>query len=178
MADRLTIARPYAKAAFEEAVEKQALEGWSQALHAAATVVRDARVETLLDNPRVTPEELAQFVSGITGGKLGEEARNFVLTLAENRRLAVLPEIATQFDELKDEAEGYADVTVTSATELSEAQRHSLTEALARRLKRKVRLQCQVDPQLIGGAIVRSGDLVIDGSMRARLERMAYALTA
>jgi F-type H+-transporting ATPase subunit delta len=178
MADRLTIARPYAKAAFEEAVEKKALEAWSQVLHTAATVIRDARVETLIDNPLVTPEELAQLVSGIAGGKLGEEARNFVLTLAENRRLAVLPEIATQFDELKDEAEGYADATVTSATELNEQQQRHFSEALARRLKRKVRLQCQVDPQLIGGAVVRSGDLVIDGSMRARLERMAYALTA
>lgn len=178
MADRLTIARPYAKAAFEDAVAKQSLEGWSPVLHTAAAVVRDARVETLLDNPLVTPEELAQFVSGIAGGKLGEDVRNFVLTLAENRRLSVLPEIATLFDELKDEAEGYADVTVTSATQLSAEQQRHLSEVLARRLKRKVRLECHVDPHLIGGAIVRSGDLVIDGSMRARLERMAYALTA
>jgi F-type H+-transporting ATPase subunit delta len=178
MADRITIARPYAKAVFEDATEKQALAPWSEALHIAAAVVRDPRVESLLDNPRVTPEELAQLVSGIAGTGLGADARNFVQTLAENRRLAFLPQIAALFDELKDDAEGFADVTVTSATKLDEEQQRNLSAALARRLKRKVRLHCEVDPHLIGGAVVRAGDLVIDGSMRTRLERMAYALTA
>ena len=178
MADRLTIARPYAKAAFEEAAEKQALEPWSQVLHTAAAVVRDARVESLLDNPLVTPEELAQLVSGIAGGKLGQDARNFVLTLAENRRLALLPEIATLFDELKDEAEGVIDVTVSSAAALDSKQRQALTATLERRLRRQVRLSCQTDPSLIGGAVLHAGDLVIDGSLRTRLDRIAYELTA
>jgi F-type H+-transporting ATPase subunit delta len=178
MADKITTARPYAKAAFEEAAEKHALEPWSQALHIAAAVVRDPRVESLLDNPRVTPEELAELVSSIAGPQLGQDSRNFVLVLAENRRLAYLPEVSALFDEFKDDAEGFADVTVTSATPLDAGQQRNFSEALARRLKRKVRLHCEVDPQLIGGAIVRAGDLVIDGSMRARLERMAYALTA
>jgi F-type H+-transporting ATPase subunit delta len=178
MADKSTIARPYARAAFEEAVLQKRLEPWSQALHVAAAVVADARVATLLGNPHVTPEELAALVIGIAAPKLGEQGGNFVRTLAANRRLAVLPEIATRFDELKDTAEGMADVTVTSAAPLDARQRQALSAALERRLKRTVRLHCATDAALIGGAVVRSGDLVIDGSLRTRLERIAYELTA
>jgi len=178
MADKSTIARPYARAAFEEAREGKRLEPWSQALHAAAAVVADPRVVALLGNPRVTPEELAQLVSGIAGSKLGEEGGNFVRTLAANRRLAVLPQIAARFDELKDAAEGVADVTVTSAAPLDAGQRKTLAAALEKRLKRTVRLHFATDAALIGGAVVRSGDLVIDGSLRTRLERIAYELTA
>jgi F-type H+-transporting ATPase subunit delta len=178
MADRLTIARPYARAAFEEARTNGGLAPWSQALQTAAQVVKDRRVEALLGNPHVTPEELAQLVTGIAGSKLGEEGANFVRTLADNRRLAYLPEISELFDTFKDDAEGVADVTVTSAAPLDEAQRQRLTAALERRLKRQVRLHCDTDPQLIGGAVLRAGDLVIDGSLRTRLERIAYQLTA
>jgi F-type H+-transporting ATPase subunit delta len=178
MADRLTIARPYARAAFEEARQNGGLAPWSEALQAAALVVKDPRVETLLDNPRVTPGELANLVDEIAAVPLGEHGANFVRTLADNHRLGYLPEIAELFDELKDDAEGVADVTVTSAAALDEAQRGKISAALERRLRRKVRLHCQTDPSLIGGAVLRAGDLVIDGSLRARLERIAYELTA
>ena len=151
---------------------------WSEALHVASAVVRDERVQALLGNPHVTPEELAQLVIGIAVGKLGLHGENFVRTLAANRRLAYLPEIAELFDTLKDTAEGVADVTITSAAELAEAERTKLGEALARRLKRRVRLHYATDPALIGGAVLRAGDLVIDGSLRARLDRIAYELTA
>ena len=140
--------------------------------------MKDPRVAALLGNPLVTPEELAQLVSAIAGAKLGEHGANFVHTLAENRRLAYLPEIATLFDEFKDAAEGIADVTVTSAAALDSARQQKLSAALERRLKRKVRLHCAIDPALIGGAVLRAGDLVIDGSLRTRLERIAYELTA
>jgi F-type H+-transporting ATPase subunit delta len=178
MADKSTIARPYARAAFEEASAGKRLEPWSAALHVAAAVVADARVAALLGNPHVTPDELAALVSGIAAAKLGEQGGNFVRTLAANRRLAVLPEIATRFDELKDAAEGVADVTITSAAPLDARQRQALSAALERRLERTVRLHCATDAALIGGAVVRSGDLVIDGSLRTRLERIAYELTA
>jgi F-type H+-transporting ATPase subunit delta len=178
MADKLTIARPYARAAFEEARGAERLAPWSESLKVAAQVVQDARVENLLGNPHVTPEELAQLVIGIAGPDLGEHGANFVRTLADNRRLAYLPEIAAQFDTLKDAAQGVADVTVTSATVLDETLQRKLTQALEKRLKRKVRLHCAVDPQLIGGAILRAGDLVIDGSLSTRLERIAHELTA
>jgi F-type H+-transporting ATPase subunit delta len=178
MADKSTIARPYAKAAFEEARERGRLGPWSQALRTAAAIIGDARVEALLGNPRVTPQDLAALVIGIAGAELDEEGRNFVRTLADNRRLALLPQIAARFDELKSEAEGVIDVTVTSAAPLDDSQRGKLAGALERRLGRSVRLQCATDPALIGGAVLRAGDLVIDGSLRGRLERIAYELTA
>ena len=178
MADRLTIARPYARAAFEEARKNGGLAPWSDALQTAAIVVQDPRVSSLLDNPRVTPAELAQLVDEIAARPLGEHGANFVRTLADNHRLGFLPEIAQLFDSLKDDAEGVADVTVTSAATLDEAQRGKIAAALERRLRRKVRLHCQTDPALLGGAILRSGDLVIDGSLRTRLNRIAYELTA
>jgi F-type H+-transporting ATPase subunit delta len=178
MADKTTIARPYARAAFEEARATQRLEPWSEALRAAAAVVADPRVVALLGNPHVTPEQLAQLVTGIAGPNIGEHGTNFVRTLAANRRLAVLPEIAELFDTLKDAEQGVADVTVTSAAPLDAAQQKVLSAALARRLQRTVRLHTATDSALIGGAVVQSGDLVIDGSLRTRLERIAYELTA
>jgi F-type H+-transporting ATPase subunit delta len=178
MADRTTIARPYAKAAFDQAHTEKRLGPWSEALRVAAAVVRDERVEKLIGSPHVTPEQLAQLVIDIAGPKLGEDGRNFVRALAENRRLGYLPEISILFEELKDAAEGVVDVTVTSASKLDDKQQQTLATALSRKLKRQVRLHCEMDPQLIGGAVLRAGDLVIDGSLRARLDRIAYELTA
>ena len=178
MADKSTIARPYARAAFEEARSDKALEPWSEALHVGATVVADPRVAALLGNPHVTPDELAELMIGIAGPKLGEHGANFIRTLAANRRLAVLPQIAARFDELKDAEQGVADVTVASAAPLDATQQKTLSGALEKRLKRSVRMHFASDPALIGGAVVQSGDLVIDGSLRTRLERIAYELTA
>jgi F-type H+-transporting ATPase subunit delta len=178
MADRLTIARPYARAAFAGAQAEQLLEPWSQALALASQVVRDARVEALLGNPHVSAEQLAGFVIGIAGSGLGAHGENFVRTLAANHRLGYLPEIAAIFDQLKDAAQGVADVTITSAAPLDAPQQKKLAAALESRLKRSVRLHTAVDPALIGGAVLRSGDLVIDGSLLSRLERIAYELTA
>ncbi len=178
MADKTTVARPYAKAAFEEAKAGKHLGPWSVSLRTAATVVQDSRVHNLLGNPAVSTAELAKFVIDLAGPQLDEQGRNFVQTLAENRRLAYLPEISTLFDELKDEAESVIDVTVTSAAPLDNSQRETLSAALQRRLKRQVRMHCETDPSLIGGAVLRAGDLVIDGSVRSRLNRIAYELAA
>ncbi len=178
MADKTTIARPYAKAAFAEARTDSMLGAWSDALHTAATVVDDPRVHSLIDDPHVTTEQLSNLVLDIAGANLGEHGRNFVQALAESRRLDCLPEIAALFDIYKDDAEGIADVTVTSAAPLDAKQQESLSAAMARRLKREVRLHCTTEPELLGGAVLRSGDLVIDGSVRGRLERIANELVA
>jgi F-type H+-transporting ATPase subunit delta len=178
MADKTTIARPYAKAAFQEAKAANRLGPWSEALRTAARVVKDPRVHRLLGNPAVSNAELAKLVIDLAGPQLDEPGRNFIQTLAENHRLAYLPEISRLFDELKDEAEGMVDVTVTSAAPLENGQREALSAALQRRLKRQVRLHTETDPALIGGAVLRAGDLVIDGSVRSRLDRIAYELTA
>ncbi len=178
MADKTTIARPYAKAAFEEAKGGNRLGPWSEALRTASEVVQDQRVQQLLGNPAVTTSDLTKLVTDLAGPQLDELGRNFVQTLSENRRLAYLPEISTLFDELKDEAEGVVDVTVTSAAPLGNGQAEALSAALQKRLRRQVRLHCDTDATLIGGAVLRAGDLVIDGSVRSRLDRIAYELTA
>src|ERR1700759_3494093 len=122
MADKPPTPRPYAKAAFAEARADSMLGAWSAALHTAAAVVGDPRVHSLLGDPHVSSAQLSQLVMDIAGAGLGEHGRNFVQTLAESRRLDCLPEISALFDAYKDDAEGIADVTVTSATPLDERQ--------------------------------------------------------
>jgi F-type H+-transporting ATPase subunit delta len=176
MPDKSTIARPYAKAAFAAADGR--LGEWSETLQRAAAVAADARVAALLDDPNVTAERLAELVESIADPQGDPARRNFIRTLADNHRLECLPEIAARFEALKAEAEGTIDVEVTSAKPLTDTQQRALGTALERRLKRTVRLRCTLDPTLIGGASVRAGDLVIDGSVRSRLERIAHQLTA
>ena len=178
MAEKTTIARPYAKAAFQEARGDKDLSRWSETLRAAATAVRDPRVHELLGNPGVRGEDLAQFVMGVSGPTLDEHGQNFFRMLAENHRLGFLPEISTLFDDYKDEAESVIDVTVTSAAPIDSAQQQALSKALERKLKRTVRLHCDTDSTLIGGAVLRAGDTVIDGSLLSRLKRIAFELTA
>jgi F-type H+-transporting ATPase subunit delta len=125
----------------------------------------------------VSPADLVGLIAEIAGNALDAQGSNFLKTLAENRRLGLLPEIAAMYEQLRAEVENIADVQVTSAVPLDEAQRQRLTTALKKRLNRDVRLHCDVDASLVGGAVVRSGDLVIDGSLKGRLERLASAIT-
>jgi len=173
MADKSTIARPYAKALFELALEHKSFAAWSQALELGTAVVSDAGVKRLLTSPRVTPAQLADLIIEIAGQALDERGRNFVRTLAANRRLGFLPEIAMHFERLRAEFENTADVTVTSAVPLDAATQKQYADAMQKRLKRQVRLHTEVDPKLLGGAILRADDLVIDGSLSGRLERLA-----
>jgi F-type H+-transporting ATPase subunit delta len=184
MAERITIARPYAKALFQLAREHRQLPEWSTILQRGATAVQDPRVAPLLGSPHTTPEQLAELIAGIAAGggsaaaagaPLATLARNLFTTLANYRRLAYLPEIAAHFEQLRADAERTLDVTVTSAVALNEAQREQFTKALRKRLDREVRLHCELDPALIGGAVVRADDLVIDGSVRASLTQLAAA---
>lgn len=177
MAEKATIARPYAKAAFASARQHHAFDRWSTVLATASSVVQDERVARLLTNPSVTPEQLSGLIADISGDSMTEQTRNFLSTLASNRRLALLPEIAAMFETLRAEAENTADVQVVSAVKLDDAQKQRLAAALKKRLKREVRLHCEVDESLLGGAIVRAGDFVIDGSLKARLDRLAVEMT-
>lgn len=175
MAERLTIARPYAKAVFALALAGKRLPQWSKALQGAASVVADARVAALLGNPGVSAEQLVSLITGVGGDAFDEQAKNFIRTLAANKRLALLPEIAARYERLRADAERTVDVTVTSAVELSAAQQKHYSEAMRKRLDREVRLHCAVDPTLLGGAVVRADDLVIDGSVRASLAQLSAA---
>lgn len=177
MADRATIARPYARAAFAHAREAKDLAAWSKLLGSAAATVADTRVERLLNHPLVTGEQLVGLLADVSKKAAGAEGRNFLMTLAQNRRLGYLPEIAAQFEELRAEVEGVIDVEVVAAREIAAPQQKKITEALRRLLGREVRMQVRLDESLIGGAIVRAGDLVIDGSLKGRLARLGSALT-
>jgi F-type H+-transporting ATPase subunit delta len=177
MAEKATIARPYAKAVFADARATNSLASWSATLATASAVVADERVHKLSNDPRVTPAQLVALIADVSGPTLSDHGRNFLQTLAHNRRLALLPEITAIYETFRAEAENVADVEVTSAVALDDAQTKRLTAALKKRLQREVRLHCSVDPALIGGAVIRSGDLVIDGSIKARLERLASAIT-
>lgn len=176
MAEKATIARPYARAAFDFAREHDALAAWSGVLAAAAQVAADPRVAPLLSSPKVTTAQSVGLVADVAAAQ--GPARNFLEVLAENRRLGLLPEIAAQFEVLRTEAEKVVDVEVVSAMNLDGAQEARLAAALRGRLGREVRMHTRIDASLIGGAIVRAGDLVIDGSLKGRLERLASEMTA
>ena len=176
MAERATIARPYAKAAFEYARDAKALAQWSQGLKAAAEIVADPRVAALTKSPQWSAADLVSLITDVAGDKLDAGMQNFVRVLAENRRLLLLPEIAAHYEKLRSAIENTIDVEVISAVPLDAAQAEKLERALSTRLKRRVRMQNAVDSTLLGGAVVRAGDLVIDGSLKGRLQRLATEL--
>ncbi len=177
MAEKATIARPYARAAFEYAHAHGQLAQWSESLAIAAAVAGDAAVRKLLGHPRVSADQVVQLIADVAGSRLNDQTRNFVATLAANRRVGLLPQIASMFEALRAEVENLADVQVISAVALDAAQQQRLAAALKARLKREVRLHCEVDAALVGGAVVRYGDLVIDGSLKARLQRLTAAIS-
>jgi len=176
MAERATIARPYAKAAFEYARDANAFAQWSQGLKAAADIVADSRVAALTKSPQWSEADLVSIIADVAGDKLDPAMKNFVRVLAENHRLLLLPEIAAHYAALRSDVENTVDVEVISAVALNSAQADKLSQALGTRLKRKVRMQTSIDASLLGGAVVRAGDLVIDGSLKGRLERLATEL--
>jgi F-type H+-transporting ATPase subunit delta len=179
VAERATIARPYAKAAFEYARNAAALAEWSRGLKAATEIVADPRVAALSKNPQWSDADLASLVTDVAGTRrLDAGMQNFVRVLAENHRLLLLPEIAAHYEDLRADAENTVDVEVISAVALDSAQQAKLAQALSARLKRQVRMQNSVDAALLGGAVIRAGDLVIDGSLKGRLERLGTELAS
>jgi F-type H+-transporting ATPase subunit delta len=182
VAELATTARPYARAAFATAGSASQLAHWSAFLARAAAAVQDPQLLPLIGNPRVPATQLVDFLlelasSGKTSESQVAHQRNFLHLLADNRRLKLLPEIDAQFEVLRAEAERIADVEVISARELSAEQAKKLQAVLERRLGLAVRLHPQVDKSLIGGAIVRYGDFVVDGSLRGRIERLGAAMS-
>lgn len=179
MAETITLARPYAKAVFEIAREHAALETWGKMLSLLADLAREHSVQAMLADPLVPPAlraELMIELAAKAGTKPDQEARNFVKLLAENRRLPILPEIAADYATLRAEAEGSVDVQIHAATALDAAEQARISAALQQKLGRKVKLNCVTDKSLIGGAVIRAGDLVIDGTVRDKLGRLAAAM--
>lgn len=170
-----TIARPYAKAAFDFAVEKGQLDQWGQMLSFAAEVANNDQVHELLTSS-MSADKLAEVFVAVCGEQVDEFGQNLIKVMAENGRLLALPDVCAEFLLLKQEHEKEISVEVTSATELSEQQKADISSKLETRLERKVQLNCSVDEALLGGVIIRAGDLVIDNSARGRLSRLSDAL--
>lgn len=178
MTEKNVVARPYAKAVFESAVTHNTFPLWSQLLSVAAQVVSDPRVSRLLFDPRRTPAELACFVIDVCSkvSQVTQAASNLIELLATHRRLSALPEISALFEVYYAEQEKRLEVDVISAFKLSVETKEALLRALKKQLNREITLSCDVDPVLLGGAIVRAGDRVIDGSLRGRWSRLAAEL--
>jgi F-type H+-transporting ATPase subunit delta len=176
VAERATIARPYAKAAFQAARGANALGPWSQGLKFASAVIADPRVTEVVKNPELEASQIADFIIGVCEGKLSAEMQNFVRVLAANHRLLLLPEITAHYEAQRAEVENTVDVEVVSAVALDAAQTERLASALKARLKRTINMHNTVDATLLGGAVIRAGDLVIDGSLKGRLERLGTEL--
>ncbi len=170
------IARPYAAAAFELASARGQRAQWSDMLALLAHVAADERVARALRDPRLSRAERADLVLAIAGEHLDDGGRNLVRLMAANGRLPALPQVAQRYAALRADAEGRVDAWVTAATELDEQQRERISESLKKRLDREISLHCDVDASLIGGAVIRAGDLVIDGSLKGRLDRLASRL--
>lgn len=175
MSELITVARPYAKAAFDFAVEHQSIERWQQMLAFAAEVARNEQMADLLSGA-MAPETLSASFIAICGDQLDEPAQNLIRVMAENGRLTALPAVLEQFIQLREAYEAIAEVEVISASTLSDDQLAKISAAMEKRLSRKVKLNCKIDKSVMAGVVIRSGDLVIDGSVRGRLERLADAL--
>lgn len=174
MSNALTLSRPYARAAFGLAREHGRLSPWSNLLGFASTIAADARVQTLLGHPKLTLDDMLGLL--LPAGEIDPNFRQFLAVLADNRRLPLLPEIAAQFEQLRSEAEHVVNVTVTSATPMAASEVETMTAALKRRFGSEIALTQSVDAELIGGAVIDAGDVVIDGSLRGKLARLQAAL--
>jgi F-type H+-transporting ATPase subunit delta len=177
MAEPVTIARPYAEAVFRLAREHNALPAWSEALALIETVVAEPQVAALIAAPQVGAAQIEALILGAVGKHLSGEARNLVQVLAQNRRLALAPQIRAAFEALRREHEGVMEATVVSALPVDDAQLKELVSALERKYGRRITAKVELDPQLIGGLKIVVGDKVIDATVRGKLDAMAAALT-
>lgn len=173
MSQALTLARPYARAAFGIARDEGAFAAWSDALGFAARVAADPRVAGILGNPKLSD---AEAVALLAPQGAGESVGRFLALLSDNRRLPLLPEIAGLYEQLRNEAEHVVKATVTSAAALPDAELESIRAALRKRFGCEVELETAIDESLIGGAMIDAGDVVIDGSLKGKLARLEAAL--
>lgn len=178
MAELTTLARPYAKAAFQYALEAKDLAGWSKQLATVAAASRYGVMQSKIATPSLSAQQQAQLLIDVCGKELSSSVHNFIVLLAQNKRLLLLPQIYQMFDELKTAAEQAVDVELTTAIALDDESQTNLAKALSTKLARKVNVQTVVDQHLLAGVIIKAGDLVIDGSMRGRLEKLAKAINS
>lgn len=175
MSEFVTVARPYAKAAFEFAVESQALDKWHEMLVFASEVAKNGDMKSFLSSS-ASPEAMADIFCKVCDAQLDEKGQNLVKIMAENGRLPALPAVVDLFAEMYAEYSKEITVDVTAAVEMTAEQVEKLSAALEKRLERKVKLNCNVDNTVVGGLVIKAGDTVIDGSVRGKLDRLTDTL--
>jgi F-type H+-transporting ATPase subunit delta len=180
MSDSTTIARPYAKAIFEYALAQNKLAQWSDYLFVLAQAALDANASQFIANPASTTEQQIELLHAVCKlqDKDNQSLSNLISLLATNKRLMLLPEIKALYEVHRAEQEKTLGVDVVSYADVSLAQQQQLIDALTKRLKRNVSLNISIDPSLLGGAVIRAGDLVIDGSVRGKLIKLSTDLAA
>ncbi|CAB0150881.1 ATP synthase subunit delta [Pseudidiomarina piscicola] len=175
MSELTTVARPYAKAAFDFALEKSAIEKWHEMIAFAAAVANDEAMATFLSSAETLEKKVDVFIN-VCGEQLDDNAQNFVRLMAENGRLKALTAVEKLFSEFRSEHEKEVTVDVTSAVKLTKKQQENLAETLEKRFSRKVKLNCSVDAAIVSGLYIKAGDTVIDGTVRGKLDRLTHAL--
>lgn len=178
MAELTTLARPYAKAAFEAARDDSALADWSKALGLLAAIAQEDAPRKLFSSPSMTAEQKSAALVELCGSELNDKQQNFVQVLARNTRLGLLPQVAALFELFKANQEKSVDVSVESAFEISAAELSTLENGLKKALARDVSCQATINKDLVGGVLIRAGDTVIDASIRGRLAKLADAMSA
>jgi F-type H+-transporting ATPase subunit delta len=177
MSDAITVARPYAQAAFSQAQKQGTLKDWSEMLIAMSEISMHPDMKAAIGSPKVKTALMANLLMEILGGnKINQEISNFIGLLADNHRLDVLPQVVAMFEALRAEAEQRVEVVITTAFDLNDSQKQKIIAALKSRMGREINLSCETSRELLGGIIVRAGDKVIDGSARTRLAELANAL--
>lgn len=174
-----TVARPYARAAFAHALDSaEGLSGWSDMLHILADTSANNSVKEALESPALTRTQRVELLKAVCGGQLNEQAGNFIRILAEQGRIKLLPQIYTLYEQMKANHEKTLDVYLTSAYEVADEESQRIQNALREKLQREVRLETRVDPSLLGGAIIRTEDSVIDYTVRGKLAKLAQAMNS
>lgn len=176
MSEQMTIARPYAEAAFSLAREENALPRWAEMLGLLSNVTSDPSVRVALDNPKLDNAAKGSLLLSLCGDDLSAEGKSFIRVLVESDRVGVLPDIRELFDTLKDGADGVARAQIVSAFPMDDSQLRTLKATLENRFGKKIEATVSVDPQLIGGVRVTVGDTVIDASIRGELQAMSNQL--
>ena len=177
MIEPTTLARPYARAAFEHARAAGELAAWQTALSELAAITTQPKVAAAMRDPNQTAAQRASTLSSLAGDTVPTAVGNLLAIMSDNGRLSLIPEVAKLFDQLKQALESAVAVHVTSAYPLSDAETQQLTETMQEKLERSITLTSETDPSLLGGALIRADDLVIDGSVRGRLNKLAGTLT-
>ncbi|RUO75039.1 F0F1 ATP synthase subunit delta [Pseudidiomarina sediminum] len=175
MSELTTVARPYAKAAFDFALEQGAIEKWHEMIVFAAAVAKDEAMATFLSSAETLDKKVEVFIN-VCGEQLDEKGQNFVRLMAENDRLKALPAVEKLYSEFRADYEREIAVDVTAAVELTQQQQDNLAQTLEKRFSRKVKLNCSVDAAIVSGLYIKAGDTVIDGTVRGKLERLTHAL--